>query len=418
MSIMTEGAAASEPKPGREAPPARKKRSTRRWLGRLWWLAIAALAVGNGWWAYENLKPLPAVDRLGALVNLKRYDEAEAGLTSILRRSPEDGAALMMLARVQGATGRLLESAETLGRVPFWWPSKRVALFLEGEAYNQANLARKAEQAWLACVRDDPLHPAPEIYYLTGAEALIGNYAMQERFDAARAVAWTCLNQVEPDDRQDVVFILMRTHVQRVVPSHRAEKLRKWVEADPEDDASRLALATAEFKLNHREEADRLFEICLERRPNDPAVYRDRLAMLKEAGDVDGMARLIPSLPNGSDDDADLWGFRGLVAENAGDLEKARECYEQEVARQPHDEEAYYRLAMVERRLGRAEKAREHLERNKVLREARGQMVAAYDDYFNAHRASVRDPEAIKQATQKLTSLCLTLGLDREARVL
>lgn len=413
------------PKPG-EPPGSRTGLSPSRKRGKggsrlgdlLFWVTVLGLLGGNAWYLYRDRQPDPNPRVAEALIDSGRLDEAEPMLREILRRSPHDGGARMLLARLLARRGKLVESGEEFGKVPFWWPAKPKALFLEGEAYNQAGLARKAEAAWRECGKDDPLHPAPELYYLTAIEAVIEIFAMQERWEDAREVAWSCYDRVPYDQRRNVVFMILRTYVQRVTPEIRAEKLRVFVENDPEDFPSRLALARAEFSLERHDEARRQIDICLRQNPESAEAWRTHLGMLKQLGRMDLLTSEVEKIPASCDGDSEIWGFRGLSAERTGDLKKAASCYAKEVELAPYSDEGYYRLALVQKRLGLQEEASKNLEKSKRIRDAESKLLAAYEAYSNAYIAKVPDPKAIEKATEQLAGICRSLGWTKIAEVL
>jgi tetratricopeptide (TPR) repeat protein len=377
-----------------------------------------ALVAFNAWWLVRELRPVPDILQVRASGAAGRTAEAEGAARALLRRHPYDGAARMELARLLLGRGELIAGAEELDRVPYWWPTKGEALFLAGEAYHRAGLARRAEAAWAACALDDPLHPIAERYYLTAVESLIGMYAIQERWDEARAQAWSCLDRVAPDQRLNVVFMLLRTRVQRVAPEARAPELRRFVGADPADLASRRALARAEHALGNVEEAHRQNSTCRAQAPEDPIAWRDRLSMLYESGDTEGLAAAVAELPETTEKDAEVWKYRGHAARAAGDAGRAAECFGRAVELAPHDEQAYYQLALAQRQLGRRAEAEANLARYKEIGAARGAILAAYEEFAQAHSAKPPDPARVRTATVELSGLCRTLGWTRLADLL
>src|SRR3954451_15170382 len=118
-----------------------------RWAYRL---AVVALVGVNAWWIVRENRPLPDLQDIARSVARLRYDESDCALRERLRRSPGDGESRMLLARSLAARGDLLGCARELHLVPPWWPSKREALYLEGESFLGADRARDAEAAWLA----------------------------------------------------------------------------------------------------------------------------------------------------------------------------------------------------------------------------------------------------------------------------
>jgi hypothetical protein len=164
----------------------RVPRAIARWLYR--GLALALVAF-NAWWFIRDTWPVADLATIDRLVAQSRFGESDRALREQLRRSPRHGDARMLLARSLAARGDMFGCALQLHRVPDWWPSKRQALYLEGESYLKVNRARDAEAAWRACVQDDPLHPVPPKHHWAAAEGLIKLYAAQERWEEANDVS-------------------------------------------------------------------------------------------------------------------------------------------------------------------------------------------------------------------------------------
>jgi Flp pilus assembly protein TadD len=392
-----------------------RRRTWSRLRAGVFWMAVVGLLGLNAWWFLRDLRPAPDLRAIHALIQKKQYSDAEAALRELHRRSPEDGAVLMALGRVLAAQNRLAESGDVLLSVPKWWPTRGEALFLAGEAFNQAGLARKAEQAWSECAAFDPLHPTAEMFYLTAIESLIEIYAMQERWDEARVIAWSCIDRVAPDQRLNVIFMLLRTRVQRVVAEARIPKLKRFVAADPNDIESRLALARAEASIGNAEEAGRLLDFAMEQEPNNVKAWRDQLAALNERGDTQGLAAAIAKLPESTKNDGQIWKFRGLAARTAGDLENAVVCFEHAVELRPFDEEAHYQLALALQQNRRRPEAEKSFARYNELKNARTKILPAYEAFSQAHGEQIPDSAKIAETTKDLAAICRTLGWPRLA---
>jgi tetratricopeptide (TPR) repeat protein len=324
----------------------------------------------------------------------------------------------MLLARALAGLERMLDCAEQLHRVPFWSPRKPEARFLEGQAYLKADRAVPAEAALLACIRDDPLHPTPPDHHKAATELLIELYATEERWDEAQEVIWTTYDRVGPLDRPAAIIMGLRTVVERIEPKTTAERLRRYVAADPSDLRARRALARAEQALGREAEASRQIAICLEAAPEDPGVWRDRLKILRSQDSPAALAAALAELPRSAEGDADVQEYLGQAREAAGDWPGAAEAYRKAVEKKPHDEDFHYRLALAESRLGRREPAREHLERSKALRQARGELLDAVLAYRDAVSTEPPGGPKLAAAVRKLTELCLALGLERVAAAL
>ncbi len=210
----TATASARTARPTRSHPP--------RWRSRLarwgFWLLVLGLIGFNAWWLARDLWPLPGTEEINRLIGRKQYAEADQFLRERLRRSPHDGEAMMTLARSLALQDRMLDCAKQLHQVPYWWPEKPEALFLEGETYRKAGYARLAERAWRRCVFDDPLHPTPLGFHKGASEELIELYATEERWPEAREVIWTTYDRVPESQHPYIVIMWLRTEVERIAP--------------------------------------------------------------------------------------------------------------------------------------------------------------------------------------------------------
>ena len=60
-----------------------------------------------------------------------------------------------------------------------------------------------------------------------------------DAWDEANDIAWGLYAAVGPAERPGVMVLRLRTEVERIAPETRARRLRRYVEADPEDWSSR-----------------------------------------------------------------------------------------------------------------------------------------------------------------------------------
>jgi thioredoxin-like negative regulator of GroEL len=300
-------------------PPARRRRGRRLIL---WTFCVLVLClVGfNAWWVIREARPVPGLDAIGRMIGRGEYDRSDRALGEWLRRSPHHGEARMLLARSLAVRGDFLGCARQLHLVPRWWPSKREALYLEGESYLSADRARDAEAAWRACAADDPLHPASPGHRRAAAENLIKLYAAQERWDDAKAVAWALYDSAGPAERPGILILRLRTEVQRIAPETRSRRLRRYVAADPEDWASRRGLARAEHAMGNDDEAVGQLRACLSARGDDREAWCNWLQIHERRGDMTALAEALGRLPSSAEGEGRIWAYRGLVRRAAGDL--------------------------------------------------------------------------------------------------
>jgi predicted Zn-dependent protease len=325
-------------------------------------------------------------------------------------REPDHGEARMRLARLLAQRGATCESAEELRKLPFWWPGKRDAQFLEGQAYRACNRAREAEAAWRACVRDDPLHPASPGLVKSATQELVALYMLEARLEDARDVLWQAYAQASPAEQPAVLGTRVRVELERIEPREAAETLARYLAADPSDLAARRALAQANQYLGKSAEADKLIAECIQQAPLDRAAWRAWLQILQDRNDPAALAAAVARLPaslQGVDTAIDR--ARAAALESSDEQEKAAAVLDDLLERDPYDDEAHFRRARLAQRLGETQRAEHHRARHKALSDARDALPMALADYGRlslapAGRASAAD------AMRQLATLCETLG--------
>lgn len=406
--------------PGTQAVPAPSRRApNRRRRAALWSAVLAILVAGmagwNAWWYWRDTQPLANLKTISDWLKHKQYDQAEPALRERLRRSPHDGEARITLARVLAARGDLAGCARQLHEVPSWWPKKAEALYREGSVYLMLDRAKDAESAWLAVVKDDPLHPvSPDIFHDAGLE-LLKLYATEDRWEDAGLVLWRAYDEATPDDRVTLLTWRLRSELERVAPLESIPRLQRYVTAAPDDWEALRALARAEQAVGRSDEAERHFQALLKGRPEDPRAWRDYLAMIHERGDRAAFSATIARVPKGAESEPEIWKFRGMAREQAGDLIGAAEDYRQAIERNPNVIEYHYRLALAEGRLNHSEQAALHRERAQRLREARAQLPKLYGDFLDAQAGRKTGGPDLATSMGNLASACETLGFVRAA---
>jgi tetratricopeptide (TPR) repeat protein len=395
--------------------PARARGRVRAGVLRLgFWGLVLGLVALNLWLAWEA-RPLPDLPAISRLMDKELYSEAERALRAHVRRSPHHGEARMMLARVLTAQNDLAGAADQLHQVPFWWPSKPEALFREGQVQMALGRARRAEEAWKACVANDPLHPTPPRFFTSAARELIVLYEWEERRDEAHELIWRVYQQVEKKDHAAILIMSAWVELLRNDPAEEASKLSRFVAADADDWDARVALAKAEMARGNTAEATRQIQICLAARPQDLRGWRNWLLILSKGGDQAGLAAALKQLPEGADADAEIWTIRGLACERAGDWQGAADAYRQAVRLRPWADEAYYKLAIVEERLGEPTAAAADRQRQQALRGAREQLRQAYDAYVDATQSPQLARMDLGPIYERLAMTCAAAGLERDA---
>jgi tetratricopeptide (TPR) repeat protein len=369
----------------------------------------------NAWWYWRDNRSLPDLGTISRFISREQYAQAEPALREHLRRSPHDGDARMMLARVYAARGDLLGCARQLQQVPYWWPQKWEALYREGQSYLMIDRAREAERSWLDVIKDDPLHPVSEDIFHDTSQELLKLYAIQDRWDDAYPVIWTGYDRAPASEKLTWLIMRMRAELERVSPKESITQLRRYVAASPDDWESLRALAHAELALGDRGLAERNFQGCLKGRPDDVRAWHDYLAMLLEGGELERFLELLRTAPPSADIEPETWFFRGIATEKAGDLQTAAMHFRKAIELNPFLAKAYYRLAAAEERLGLRDQAVIHRKKSKVINEARGQFPAAYSGYLTSLNSDGLDAPGSAVAARRVATICETLGWSRAA---
>jgi tetratricopeptide (TPR) repeat protein len=377
---------------------------------------VAGLCAFNAWWYWRDSRPLADINMIEGWIRRAEYARAEIALREHLRRSPDDGEARMILARVLAARGDTLGCARQLHDVPYWWPQKAEALFREGQSNMLIDRAQDAEMAWLELIKDDPLHPISSDLFHDSCQELLKLYAIEDRWEDAYPIMWTAYDHAAPVDHPVLLAMRMRPELERVAPKESIELLKRYVSADAGDLEALRALARAELALGMHAEAAEHFQVCLAANADNVRAWRDYLSMLLEQGDLNAFVALLEKAPPSAEKDAETWMFRGVAREKAGDWPAAAERFRKAIGLNPTAPKYYYRLAMAEERLGLRELAADHRRRTKEMNEARGQLPAAYASYFAAQKSDGESAPDLPAACRRLASICKTLGWARAAQ--
>ena len=385
----------------------------------LFHLAGVCVALGlagfNAWWYWRENRPRPDLGTISRLMSHEQYADAEPALRDYLRRSPYDGEARMMLARLHAGRGDLLSCARELHEVPYWWPQKWEALYREGQSYLLVDRARDAERTWLDVIKDDPLHPVPAEIFHDTCQELLKLYAIQDRWEDAYPVIWSGYYRAARSEKLNWLIMRMRAELERIAPKESIPQLKRYVAAMPDDWESLRALAHAELALGERAMAEHHYQTCIKGKPDDVRAWRDYLAVLLEAGDMERFLELLRRPPPLADSEPETWFFRGVAAEKASDWKTAAAHFTEAIKLNPFLAKGYYRLAVAEERLGLRDQASKHRKRSKEINEARGQFLTAYSGYLTGLDSAGASASIQTAAARRIAKICETLGWLRAA---
>ncbi len=377
-------------------------------------LILVATASG-AWWYSRAMRPGADLQTIETWIRSERYGSAQQELIKYLQRTPSDGEARMMLARVLAAGGDLAGCARELHQVPASWPRKTRALYREAQAHLLLHRARDAEAALRAVIDAESQSPSDPAVFHDASHELLSLYATENRWSEAREILWKIYARATPRYRPTLLAMRILQELERLDPSVSVKRLRNFVNADPEDWEARRALARAELALGQRSEALHDMRACLEGRPDDPRVWRDYLNMLELLGERETFEALLVRAPAIAETRPELWVSRGQTRELVGDWTTAASDYRRALALNPNLSSAHYRLAGIEQRLGNSLAAVEHRRRWRELEEARSALRPAFDAYVDAQRRLPNDSPELIASLRRLAEICRTLGWSRTA---
>lgn len=259
----------------------------------------------------------------------ERFDRAESTMKRLLALRPATEDDWMMMAQITMATGRANEALLDLARVPDVHPKAAQARLWEGQLELRRSRARAAESSLRRAIEIDPglVAARRELVYLYGMQRRCNELSTEFAALAELApmsfdqVSLWCLIGTAPWDPEEVQPILAA-----------------FVQADPADRASRLALAEAYGSLGHNEDV----EAVLKHLPaTDPGARAILARIAFDRGDAAAVEALVA---NGPDDHPILQLYRGHLALLRRDLPAAIDHFRKWTAGDPHDRARLYML--------------------------------------------------------------------------
>ena len=319
------------------APPTPRSTSSRLRL------ALASVAAA----AFGCARPGPAdLEKLWwdaqAALHEDRFDDAERALAALSQSRPPLPKDWMLRAQVDIARERPDQAVAALANVPDPDPLAPQARLLAGQVELRRNRARVAEKLLLEAARLDPrmVQARRELVYLYGVQLRRREFC--EQFAAMSEVANLTYENL-------FHWCLLRNCLWE--PGEVAQTLTRFIEADPDDRESRLALADNERRLGLYDEAE---EVLAPLGDDDPRALAHRVMILMDRREEDRAEEL---LRRGPPDDPDLARLRGRVALARRDGPEALRCYRLAYDADPSNRDAIFGLIHAYDLTGRPEKA-------------------------------------------------------------
>lgn len=342
-------------------PTLRKvERSVRRW----WRWVIATVLLGSALAAVGRLAawrgredPEALLDRARAEAAAGRHDRADALLQRRARSAPPRGADWLLRAELAEARARPDEALGALGRIQDGDPLAPRARFLAGALELRRDRARAAESAFRRAADLDP-----KLFEAHRELASLAAQRLRPRECDAEFAALEGLTAL------DARFVFLWSQVLCSIwdPEEVRGRMSRFVRADPEDAASRRALAESLRRLKRPVEA----EAELRRLPDsDPQARAARGVLALERGDRAAAESLTSGGPA---DHPVLARLRGRLAQLRGDGPAAVRHFRAAVASDPEDRDALFGLGQALAAAGDREAARPYVlaaHRHDVLRD-------------------------------------------------
>jgi tetratricopeptide (TPR) repeat protein len=315
---------------------------------------VAAMSAAGAWYLATGADPNDLVNRAEADLQAGRWDAARAGVRRLERLRLPTPSDRLLRARIATAvdddSGALRELREI-------WDDRELgaqALYMTGLIERRRRRVRFAEAAYRKALEREPgfIKARKELLYILGMQF------RRREVDAE----FKALGRVAPLSAYDL-YVWGLTHFVTWGPDS-ASDLQGFIDADPEDRYSRLALAT--LLLAQRGESSRFEEVLKPLPPDDPEVIALRVEHALSDGHVDEASRLIAGTRA---EDAHLARLRGRIALSRGDRAAAVGYYRQALSDEPYDRVSNFELGNALRLQGDRAAAAPYLARAAQLNE-------------------------------------------------
>ncbi len=384
----TEVSSASPQEAGRQL--GRPARGRRNWIAAV----VMIMAIGSGLWyfGFRKAEDPEAIWQAGeANLRAGRIVLAEAASNRLSRLREPTPLDSMLRAQLDIAQDRAEEAVAGLMRVPDEHPMAAQARLMAGQVELRRHRARFAEQYFRKALQLDPklVQAHRELIYIVG-------FQLRRPELNAEFLALSRLTELNFDN----VFhwCLMRTALWE--PSTALKELLLFVEADPEDRWSRLAIAENYRRMGLIDDAETIIAPLPDSDLDGLAI---RVMMAIDRHQEDKAEQLLASGPA---DDFRVAKLRGRLALARRDAATAVRCFQLAYAHAPDDRDALLGLANALTMIGDDKSAA-------PLRE-----IAKNCELLNSlvQRAGLPNARENSKLLRDLGAACAVAGRDPEAR--
>jgi tetratricopeptide (TPR) repeat protein len=354
-------------------------------------LIVGAISAAGAWYFATRVDPDTLARQAEMELQARRFEAARASVRRLGRLRAPTPRDRLMGARVASAAGDDAEALRELEGIHDDPELGAQALYMTGLIERSRQRLRFAEAAYRKTIARDPgfVKPRKELLYILGMQF------RRREVDAE----FKALARITPLSIYDL-YVWGLTHFVVWGPDS-AANLQGFIDADPDDRYSRLALAT--LLLTQPGESARAEEVLKPLPPDDPEVIALRAERALGQGHADEASRLVASTRA---EDPRLERLRGRMALARGDRAAAVRHYRRALGDEPYDRVSNFELGQALRVQGDQAAAAPYLARARQLDEV-------YNLITSIRKAARPDSSA---DPIKLGKACEAAGLFDEAR--
>ena len=393
MNAPKENASQKEtPATGHETAPAESSpRQTRSLLFAVLPLFVVVGLLLAGWLTRDSWQAPKSLDEIRRLADQRQWSAAEQQVRLYRATHPNDVQAMLLHALVLAAKEDFVQCATLLESVPADAAESARALLYAGQKWQQARRRRDAERAWLACLKATAGDEEVPLIQQECRRQLCGMFALERRRDDLWKMTDEMTRHALPKDRHEPLAMRTRFEFVMVDPQVSLGLLEPALENNPNDFVTRLAVGLYQLEAGNTEKARARIYQCVQDHRDDLLVWEAWLQLLYKTGDHFGLDQAIRDLPPATEESAECWKYRLIVAEQNNDQEGAQDAAGRALKIRPFDAELHHRLGQLLLRAGRKDEAQEHLNKNQELQKAQQELRDTFDIYRNEYPRATKE---------------------------
>ena len=370
----------------------------RRWA-QAGFIFAAVAAVGWGiWWAYREWRAAAMLKEGQAAMARGDFASACAHFAGMLAYRPGDGEAAYRLGFCEQERGRLDDAVKAWEQIRPDSPFARSAAARIAPILLERGHYSRAEDLLRMAIGD----VGPDA---AGAREMLGRaLRLEDRRDETRDLLRQELRLAADPVR--VLRDLWLLDFEAVAVERARRMFEEAARHAPNDDRVWLGLANLDRRAGRLDDSEARLRKCLAARPDDPSVWRAWLNWARDAGRADEFLRALPHLPARRFTEAEVRELRAWLARQSGDLGVERRELETLAEVAPAMPGALERLAELDAREGRADRAGQR-------RKKKAELDAIRERY---HRLFDEPDDRLPPRAAEMARIAEALGRNDEAK--